>query len=925
MTLLRLLLLHMLTKQASIDRAGEGQMVRKKLCATLGTFFLQAPITWTRPLLHMAASFHRGDAVPEDQLSAAHDALSQFLPLMTESQLATMLWMSSSLATEASTLDSTTPAHAQIHLQMESLVVDASKIMHHALILPATLESVPLKGQALAAFLNWVNYAQPMWPTKPDVLSHLRERVPDVIPLLNDDNDIRGEVMDVIRDILESYTSFFLPQHMEQLALAIYQSARPRMLVTLRDGDPEVLQVAQLVIAYGIANIQQIVEHPDEEYGSRSIVQLLFAILESPGIPGDDDEVSALSIEFWNTYIEYVNDVVHSREENSPLPLWLQHDKALCTHLTKLLLSKLKTPSQETSQNWSEAEIDAFREFRMDTADLMLSIYIRLGDAMLLQFITIALESLANQEWQNLEAAMYCVNALGDNALEEQDAEPHLALLFSSPLFRDIADFDLTIPLQTRRTAIDMLGTYGPYIERHSEYLPDTLRFLFASLENHGLCVSASKSIAALCSACRNSLTGEIQSFIEQYHRFAVGETSEPFTNEKVIGAIAAIVQAVSPEAAKAQPLSALLDIVDGMVGNARKTAEHSDSEKAHEIGVSAIQCLASIGKGLQAPDDTPIDLYEDIKNRQEDTDHFWKGQEGQNMQVRVVNTCYSVLQLFPGSGEAVDAVCQVLKQGFTEHEPGPFVFPPAVTVGFLEQCTLTTPQIESVLAITSTLIVQHSRRDVAHIDAEVDRAYRKAFTLIQSLAEPSQDPGIAQACIEVFHRMIPRYTHVLLDMSSTSGDLVQPILDFAIKAIDGADLLPKRSAAEFWSKIIKPSVLPSGETVRTRLEQVVSAYGPSLCQALANQMVGRGQRSELDQLCEPLKALIQTRPQTRGWLEAALFSDALPEIVGPSVGETEKRRFVQAVVGVRGDSRKTRDIVKNFYAACRGTVFSYA
>lgn len=899
-------------------------MVCKKLCATLGTFFLQSPIAWTRPLLHLAASFHRGDAVPEDQLSAAHDALSQFLPLLSESQLATMLWLSSSLATEAATLDSTTPAHAKIHQQMELLVDDASKIMHHALILPATPESVPLKGQALAAFLNWVNYAQPMWPTKPDALDHLRRRVPDVIPLLNDDDDIRGEAMDVIRDILESYTSLFQPQHMEQLAVAIYHTARPRMLANLQNGDPEVIQVAQLVIAYGVANIQQIVERPDEEYGSRAIVQLLFAILESPGVPGDDDEVSALSIEFWNTYIEYINEVVHSREEGSPLPLWLQHDKAPCTHLTQLLLSKLKTPTQETSQNWSDAETDAFRDFRMDTADLMLSIYIRLGDAMLQQFITIALESLATQEWQNLEAAMYCVNALGDNALEERGAEPYLAQLFSSPLFRHIADFNLAIPQQTRRTAIDLLGTYGPYIERHSEFLPDTLRFLFASLENHGLCLSASKSIAALCSACRNSLTGEIQSFIEQYNRFAAGETSEPFTNEKVIGAIAAIVQAMSPEAAKAQPLSALLDIVDGMVSNARKTAEHSDAEKAHEIGVSAIQCLASIGKGLQAPDDTPIDLYEDDDQLSADANNFWKGQEGQGMQRRVVNTCYTILQLFPGSGEAVDAVCQVLKQGFTEHEPGPFVFPPAVTVGFLEQCTLITPQIESVLAITSTLIVQHSRRDVAHIDAEVDRAYRKTSALIQGLGEPSQDPSVAQACIEVFHRMIPRYIHVLLDMSSPSGELVQPILDFAIKAIDGAALLPKRSAAEFWSKIIRPPSPPADETVRARLEQVVAAYGPTLCQALVNQMVGRGQRSELDQLCEPLKALIQTRPQTKGWLEAALLGDALPAIVEPSVGEAEKRRFVQGLIGVRGDSKKTRDIVKNFYAACRGTILSY-
>jgi hypothetical protein len=170
---------------------------------------------------------------------------------------------------------------------------------------------------------------------------------------------------------------------------------------------------------------------------------------------------------------------------------------------------------------------------------------------------------------------------------------------------------------------------------------------------------------------------------------------------------------------------------------------------------------------------------------------------------------------------------------------------------------------------------------------------------------------------------MIPRYSHILLDTSSATGDLVQPILDFAIKSLDGPDLLPKRSAAELWSRIIRPPSPPEDETVRTRLGQVITAYGPTLCQALINQIVGKGQRSELDQLCEPLKALIQTQPRTREWLEAALCGEGAVSMSG-NVSDVEKKRFVQTIVGMRGESRKTRDVVKNFYAACRGTVASY-
>ncbi|SMY26717.1 unnamed protein product [Zymoseptoria tritici ST99CH_1A5] len=915
-------LMRLLSWTAQLDRRGEGQLVRKKLCGALGTYLLQSSTPWQRPLLHLAASFHRGDAVPEDQLSSAHDAISQFLPLMSESQLVTLLWLSSQLATDGTKMDTTTPAHAKLHQQMEQLVDDASKVMQHAVMVPVTQmeTSFNLRGQLLSCFLNWINYAQPMWNTKQDALEHLRQLVPALATLLTIPDDNYAEALDVFRDVLEGYTSFFQPQHMELLASIVGQHVGPQMLEQLQAADPEVLPLAQFVIAYGVANVQQVVEQPDNEHGSKMILQLLLAILEGPGFPGDDDEVSILSIEFWNTYIEYVNDAVYSMNQNEAPPAWLERDRETCLTLTVRLWSKLRTPPAEISNNWTQGEDEAFREFRIDAADLMLSLYLRLSSDMLQQFITIALQSLQQQDWQDLEAALYCINTVADNVLENEPGEKLLAQLFSSPLFKVIADFSLPVPSVTRRTAVDLLGSYGAYIERHAEFLPDTLRFLFASLENVGLSLSASKSIALLCSTCRSSLTGDVNDFIEQYKRFATGETSEGYTNEKIIGAIAAIIQAMTPESAKAQSLSALLDIVDGMVENAKQLSNPAD---AHDLGVSALECLASMGKNLQIPDDVPIDVYDDDE-KPVDPNNYWSSSPGQATQSRIITTCYTVLQFLPNSGEAIDAVCQVLKSGFTEHEPGPFVFPPSITVSFLEQCTLSTPNIESILSMACTLITQHSRRDAAPIHADIDRIYRRTVAFVTELSDPTRDPGVAQSSIDVFNRMIPRYSHILLDTSSPTGDLVQPILDFAIKAIDGPDLLPKRSAAELWSRIIRPPSPPEDDTVRTRLAQVITAYGPLLCQALMCQVVGKGQRSELDQLCEPLKALIQTQPRSREWLEQALGSEEVVRLVGGNMSEGDKKRFVLGLMGVRGEVKKTRDIVRQFYASCRGTVVSY-
>lgn len=57
--------------QVRLDRAGEGHLVRKKLCAALGTYFLQSSVQWPRPLLHLAASLAHGDVVAEVRAAQA--------------------------------------------------------------------------------------------------------------------------------------------------------------------------------------------------------------------------------------------------------------------------------------------------------------------------------------------------------------------------------------------------------------------------------------------------------------------------------------------------------------------------------------------------------------------------------------------------------------------------------------------------------------------------------------------------------------------------------------------------------------------------------------------------------------------------------------------------------------------------------------
>lgn len=273
----------------------------------------------------------------------------------------------------------------------------------------------------------------------------------------------------------------------------------------------------------------------------------------------------------------------------------------------------------------------------------MLSIFVLLRNDMLHQLVTFTLSSLNAQQWRGVEAGLFCLDNVAENVMEDQDSEDLLGPIFQSSLFREVADFSKPIPAQARRTAVDMLGSYGGYIERHPEYLPDTVTFLFTALEKAGLANVAAKSIEALCSTCRVNLTGHLPGFLSQYQRFLGSPTCETYTKEKVIGAIAAIIQALQPESAKAEPLLALLENVHKDIESAKQYAASGDSEMTELVAVSALECLASIGKGLQVPDDVPIDLEADSSAN--GAPDFWTTDQGQAVQQRIMG-CFSVSTL---------------------------------------------------------------------------------------------------------------------------------------------------------------------------------------------------------------------------------------------------------------------------------------
>ncbi|KAF2720578.1 ARM repeat-containing protein [Polychaeton citri CBS 116435] len=890
-----------------LNQQNEAAFVQKKVCSALTTYFLQSPAAWQAPLPHLAASLQHGDV--QDGNVADFAAL---LATLNAQQLLVLLWFASVLAEELSRIDNVSPSTIRFHDQMEVIAPSVNSLMACGF----RQESDSVQAGALSCFSNWVNYAQPMWPTKPEAMNYLRDLLEpalkcSLVPSLED------EALGIIRDLLETYTSFFHTSHMDMIGALIEQHFGPKFCQAMHDQDSDAIDFSQLLVAYSIADIQHIVEQPNRPT-SQMVMDLHLKILQTGSHPGEPHDMSLFVVEFWNTYIEYIIDTVYSGEDDEK-PEWVQYAKHTLMQANRLIWEKMWPPPPGITKDWTSDERNSFKEFRQDAAEILSSNFVILGRDMVQQLVHLTLESLKAQQWQALEAGLCCLKALADNVMENSLNDDLLALLFGSTLFRDIADFGRSVSAQARKTAVDLLGEYSDYIERHSEYLPDTLRFLFSSLETAALANTAARSIVALCECCRLSLIGELDAFLQQYQRFMDGPTSIPENQEKVMGAIAAIIQAVSPESAKAGPLNALLDNVEVQIGKAKESASKGDMEDAEYTGVGALNSLGRIGRSMQVPMDSPINLDDETSEGQTSHTSFWNTKDGIAIQHRIVNAL-SVLQVLNNSGDAVCAACLVLRSGFTESAPGPFVLPASVTVSFLLQFPVDTPQIEEVLATAGILIVQHSTSTSSRIEEETNAILQKSLSYISHLGVPSTDPGIAQSCIDVCERMLPAYANIVFGMAHSEIGL---LLNFTISALTGPDPLPKRSACEFWSKMIRllgPQSIAQAHNAQPQAQQVIMAFGLKLSAALISQIRGEASRSDLDDLCKPLKAIVFYVPQSRRLLETAMFDEHASNPDEGRVSDIDKKRFIDQVVADRGGN-KTRELVKAFWINSRGTI----
>ncbi|KAL9047766.1 MAG: hypothetical protein Q9206_006483 [Seirophora lacunosa] len=536
---------------------------------------------------------------------------------------------------------------------------------------------------------------------------------------------------DCLGDILSPFSAFFTTRDLDILVGFLVSQEARYQLSWLHDGmsEPEPMAIARLLLAYGDASIQDLARNLNNTT-VQLVMRELMHLLACTGYAGAEDDICTPALEFWQSYTEFLIDSLYGEE--AEVRRWIDDAKQYVVQVIEKCWVKVRLPPEETWAGWNYDEKGDFKAFRAEVTDLLQSSHTLLGTSVFDRLAQLALEALQNHAWLHLEATLFCLNALAETISDEDVVDATLSRLYGSALFPQMMDESLAVPSKTQQTAVTTIVSFAAFVERHTEFLPPMLTFLFGSLQMPKLAGVAAKAIYSTCDTCRKCLVSEVGAFLSQYEALLQWEGVESATKEKVIGAIAAIVQAIPSIEHRVENFNKLLDFIEVDVEACLESAKVGLLEEGKENGLCALRCLVEMGKSMQEADGAVIDLENEDSAEDAHRSLTWA-----LSQERIVHCLYAVSASLGGDGEVVEACCQLLRTGYKESSPGPFVFSPKITETFVANSNIQTPRLDKILDTASAMLTRHTRTAAIAVDTSVTMPGPKPAMLILALGSP--------------------------------------------------------------------------------------------------------------------------------------------------------------------------------------------
>jgi hypothetical protein len=719
--------------------------------------------------------------------------------------------------------------------------------------------------------------------------------------------------VEFLTEVINIYSWFFT----EDLYLALqstfgtdYFQARYRALVQ-GDFDRENVQFAFLMLAYGDARVWRLLESTDDQ--SQALLGGLAGLTGAAGYIAAEDKVFINAIEVWSNIVEAINDHDWVNENDwstggQDKPVWLS---LAMTHINQVLSNccrKIQWPPIETYVTWDSDERKEFVEARADVADLLQAVFTLSGIELVSWSVQLVLKYLNRESWAELEVSVFFLCSLADCISDDETYDELLGLVIAPPFFTLLGEAQGQVPLRLRHTSLSLIERYSEYFDRKPKFLAPALNLLFGALADSSLVGDAAKCIAKLCSSCRRLLTGEVPVFLEQFGAIYLRSPMDPVAEEKVVLAIASIIQAVGDESDRLRCVAQLFSCARMDVERAVKLAANPQaldldnplhrrgldpSEPQAEVspqGVSlqlalrALRFMNGMAKGLQSIREDPIDLDGDPVSPAQ------MSKELVMLQNEILTTTNQVLVTFPDNGEVIECTCSVFRAGFSETEPGPFVFAPDTVTSFFTSMTIASPRIGTVVSNACSYLSSLLKGPPIHLVPNISKLLPWVIGLLQALATPETDTEVAQNSIDFVCRLMTKCPEVIFQHQP--GSQIEFFFLFTLQVLDGKEPLPKKAAAEFWTEFL--SLKSADVELQAQISNATEALGPMVSRSLMRNIGGEASRSDLDRLSEPLKKLVVRQVGAQTWLESALFADDFPSV---NVSLEEKGLFLKKII----------------------------
>lgn len=727
----------------------------------------------------------------------------------------------------------------------------------------------------------------------------------------NPDSELYHVALDEISEILNRFPSFYDDHTKSRLAHILVETGRPMIAQIQKkisqiadssgpyvydDDDIEDLYERALSFSKVTMAVCELAMEDIDNITSPQISALfdyLLVMSNFPGFPYVDHNLATFLLEFWGTYADAFLDTDDSINLGDANPCII---KAIEIFWNK---STLPYPSEHVS--WRADSWEAFAQFRKDFWAFLDSTYVLVGHPLFNTFVSNVLEQLdANPpNWEKLEVSLSCINALSANITEASHEYTLVAQLFQSPLLEKLSHLD---NMHIRTTGVNFIGSYDSFFEDDigKPFLFLALDYLFKSLPTAALSNTASRSIQKLCSSSRAFLSDSLASFFESYTGMSLYAVLSNTAHERTVLAIACVIQAVEDLEKKGAYINHLITLILAQLE--KVYLEYDESTHSSNGGtpsterftriVSLLNCLASIGQGLQVPEGTQE--HGDIQAIK----LFW---DADKFHIRThlleVMRIFSLERSeFKSNLETCQCCCAILQAGFSQPY-GLYVFPIETELEFIKAKYAVGPKecFSSLIDLASAFLTFKSEIPVTYIHSLLETFFQELDFLM------SYEPDTQASYLQLLRQIILHYPNALLVHPK-----IKMIINFAAQMLKTTEQVSLREATFFWSAFL------SLTDHHIKQQAVLATIGPDLAETLVSKISGHCLRSELEFYTEVIKVLLTHTQVADAWFRAAIV-ESPKDLVTAQVDSACRQQLFNDLMCHRG-SKETTLVIRQFW-----------